>query len=68
MTEEANIQVQFTHSVKISDTARGIRIDVHVWANSQTDAVIEAFSTYQDCQNLAKARGIQLAPVEVVAK
>jgi hypothetical protein len=32
--EEITIPVQFTHSVKISDTSKGIRIDVHVYANS----------------------------------
>jgi hypothetical protein len=34
VNEENEIQVQYTHSIKIEDTAKGIRIDVHVYANS----------------------------------
>ena len=34
MSSEETIPVQYTHSIKIEDTAKGIRIDVHVYANS----------------------------------
>ncbi len=39
MSSEETIPVQYTHSIKIADTAKGItakgiRIDVHVYANS----------------------------------
>lgn len=66
--EESNIPEQFTHSVKISETAKGIRIDVHVYANSRESAVAEAFLTYQDAIREANKLGIVLAPVEVKEK
>jgi hypothetical protein len=31
MTENIEIPTQYTHSVRVSDTAKGIRIDVHVY-------------------------------------
>jgi hypothetical protein len=34
MTQQEEIPVQYTHSIKVEDTAKGIRIDVHVYANS----------------------------------
>jgi hypothetical protein len=66
--EEAEIPTQFTHSVKISDTAKGIRLDVHVWANDMKTAVEGAFQTYQDARNTAAALDIALAPIEVKEK
>jgi hypothetical protein len=39
MTEEAAIQQQHTHSIKLSETAKGIRIDVHVYANTTGEAI-----------------------------
>ena len=68
MAEEGIIPVQFTHSVKISDTAKGIRIDVHVWANDMETAVLRAFNTYDFAKETAEIRGIPLAPVEITTK
>ena len=34
MSSEETIPVQYTHSIKVEDTAKGIRIVVHVYANS----------------------------------
>jgi hypothetical protein len=33
------ISVQFTHSIKIEDTAKGIRISIHVYTNDIQTAV-----------------------------
>ena len=68
MIELAEIPTQFTHSVKISDTAKGIRIDVHVYANDKETAVLQAFDTYTFAKETAEIREIQLAPVEVWTK
>ena len=68
MTEEATTVPVFSHSVKLSDTAKGLRIDVHVWANDRTTAVEEAFETYLLAKVAADQNKIPLAPVEVVAK
>jgi hypothetical protein len=65
MTEEATIPVQFSHSVKLSDTAKGLRIDVHVYANDAGTAITQAFQTYEGAKGEAIFRKIPLAPVEV---
>lgn len=66
--EEAEIRQIYSHSVKLSDTAKGIRIDVHVWANDMTTAVEQAFETYELARITAKDSNIPVAPVEVIAK
>lgn len=63
--EEVSVPTQFTHSVKISETAKGIRIDVHVYANSMSDAVHQAFTMYKMAEDRAKHDKIVIAPVEV---
>ena len=59
---------QSTHQVKLEDTAKGIRISVHVYATSADAAVSQAFKVYQMCQTEADLRKIQLAPIEVLKK
>jgi hypothetical protein len=46
MTSE-DIPTQYTHSIKLEDTAKGIRISVHVYANNRQTALTEALNTYQ---------------------
>jgi hypothetical protein len=64
MTEEAAIQQQYTHSIKLSETAKGIRIDVHVYANTTGEAIEQAFTTYLKAKVMAIDNKIPLAPVE----
>jgi hypothetical protein len=47
------IPQQYTHSVKIEDTAKGIRLSVHVYANSSGEAMEEAFNTYLKAKMVA---------------
>jgi len=68
MSSEIPNMVQYTHSVKIEDSAKGIRISVHVYANNQASAINDAFETYMACRLLAKEKNIPLAPVEVNGK
>jgi hypothetical protein len=58
------IPQQCTHSVKIEDTAKGIRLSVHVYANSSGEAMEEAFNTYLKAKRVAMDNKIALAPVE----
>jgi hypothetical protein len=58
------IPQQCTHSVKIEDTAKGIRLSVHVYANSSGEAMEEAFNTYLKAKMVAMDNKIPLAPVE----
>jgi len=65
MSDDVVIPTQFTHSIKISDTAKGIRIDVHIYANDQQTALDEAFEMYINARDMAKTKDITLAPIEV---
>lgn len=62
------IPVQFTHSVKIEETAKGIRISVHVYTNDQQKAIQQAFDTYVTSRAYAKNLDIPLAPFEISKK
>ena len=55
----------FTHSLKIEDSAKGIRLSVHVYANDMKTAVKEAFELYGNARAVAEDNEIPLAPVEV---
>jgi hypothetical protein len=68
MAEEVEIPTQFTHSVKLEQTAKGLRVTVHVYANDRKTAVDEAFGLYQDAEERAEDLAIPLAPVEVVTR
>jgi hypothetical protein len=50
----AEIPVQYAHSVKIEDTAKGIRLSVHVYANGLETAVNEAIKLYQATKQKAE--------------
>ena len=57
-------QPQYTHSIKIEDTAKGIRLSVHVYANSTGEAIEQAFTAYLKAKITAVDNKITLAPVE----
>ena len=63
--QEFDFGEQFTHSVKLSDTAKGIRIDVHVYASDKDTAVAEAFDTYIHARDMATSHNIPVAPIEI---
>ena len=65
MSSEVTIPTQFTHDLKIDDTAKGIRISVHVYANTMEAAVGEAFNMYLSARAAAVKGNIELAPIEV---
>jgi len=64
MTSEETIPVQYTHSIKIEDTAKGIRLSVHVYANSTGEAIEQAFTMYLKVKMTAIDNKIPLAPVD----
>jgi hypothetical protein len=61
-------QPQYTHSIKIEDTAKGIRLSVHVYANTSGEAIEQAFNTYLKAKITAVDNKIPLAPVEEIKK
>ena len=64
MTATMPEQPQYTHSIKLEDTAKGIRLSVHVYANSTNDAIEKAFTMYLKARQTAMDSKIPLAPVD----
>jgi hypothetical protein len=58
-------QQEFTHCLKLEETAKGVRISVHVYANSEEQVIQEAFNTYLKAKITAIDNKIPLAPVEI---
>ena len=56
--------VTFSHSLKLEETAKGIRISVHVYANDHEKAIEESFNMYLKAKMTAIDSKIPLAPVE----
>jgi hypothetical protein len=54
----------YTHSLKLEETAKGLRISVHVYTNDQEKAIEEAFNTYLKAKMTAMDNKIPLAPVD----
>ncbi len=54
----------YSHSIKIEDTAKVIRLSVHVYANSTGEAIEQAFNTYLKAKMTAMDNKIRLALVE----
>jgi hypothetical protein len=48
MTSTASMPEQpaYSHSLKLEETAKGVRISVHIYANTSGKAIEEAFNTY----------------------
>ena len=63
-----NQGVVYPYSIKISDTAKGIRLDVHTYANTEDDVIDRAFRTYLRARQKAMDNHIPLAPVEANSK
>ena len=55
---------QFSHSVKIEQTAKGARISVHVYSNNQDEAVSQALQIYGAVQDRLEREGHAVAPIE----
>lgn len=66
MTSNASMPEQpvYSHSIKIEDTAKGIRLSIHVYANTSGEAIEQAFNTYLKAKMTAIDNKIPLAPVE----
>jgi hypothetical protein len=64
----AEIPVQFTHSVKLSETAQGVRVDVHVYANDREIALQEALRTYESMKQMLETDDIPIAPMMIKSK
>jgi hypothetical protein len=54
----------FSHSVKLEQTARGIRVNVHVSSNNFKDARMESTELFLKVQEDMKIHGLPIAPIE----
>jgi hypothetical protein len=59
-TEKEN-DTTFTHSIKIEETAKGIRVHVHVYGNDQQETIISTLSTYEKTLAMFKEKGRTMA-------
>ena len=57
-------QPAYSHSLKLEETAKGVRISVHIYANSSGEAIEQAFQTYLKAKMTAIDNKIPLAPVD----
>ena len=62
---EVELPAQYTHSVKLEETAKGVRVHVHAYANGQSNAIFEAVETLINTRKELEGRDVVLAPVEV---
>jgi hypothetical protein len=56
---------QFSHSVKIEQSAKGARVTVHVLGNSQQEAMDQAIQMYSSVRKRLEEEGHILSPIEV---
>jgi hypothetical protein len=61
MSNQELIQT-FSHSIKIEETSKGIRIHVHVYGNDQEETIISALSTYEKTLAMFKEKGQSWLP------
>lgn len=64
MTASMPEQPAYSHSIKIEDTAKGIRLSVHVYANNSGEAIEQAFNTYLKAKITAIDNKIIIAPMD----
>ena len=62
--QESIIPTTYTHSLKLEETAKGIRISVHVYANDTETVIEETFKTYLKAKQTSRYNKIQLVPME----
>ena len=60
---EENSSVNYTHSVKTEDTAKGLRFHVHVYGNGAEETALQALKTYESAVDFFKKKGHIIAPM-----
>jgi flagellar capping protein FliD len=68
MSGEVQIKfpAQFSHSVRIEQTAKGARITVRVFTNNQQEAINQAIQMYGEAKRRLEAEGHKIAPIEAI--
>jgi hypothetical protein len=55
----------FSHSVKLEQTAKGVRVTVHVSSDNFHDARMQSTELFIKIQEDLKIQGVPLAPIEL---
>ena len=63
--EKASTIPQFTHSLKLEESAKDVRISVHVYTNGRDTAINEAIATYLETKQRCEKEKIQIALMEI---
>ncbi len=63
--EQTKLQLQFTHSAKLTSTAKGVRIDVHCYGNSSEEVRQQLLKTYVGIETDLRNHCIPIAPIEL---
>lgn len=53
----------YTHSIKVEETAKGLRIHVHVYGNGETETIESILGTYEKTIARFKEQGHVIAPM-----
>jgi hypothetical protein len=64
-SESSEIPTQFSHSVKIEQTAKGARVTVHVNANNAPEAMEVSINLYRATKLELERQKEVVAPVEI---
>ena len=62
---ETEIPTQFSHSVKLEQTAKGLRITVHVNANNGLEAMEQSINLYRATKLELERLNEVVAPMEI---
>lgn len=65
---ETEFPQQFSHDVKVEQSAKGARVTVHVFAMSKDEAIRQAVELYRSTIEALKAEKLEVAPIEVKEK
>jgi hypothetical protein len=57
-----------SHSLKLEESAKDVRISVHVYTNGRDTAINEAIATYLETRLKAEKEKIKVAPMDVISK
>ena len=60
-------QKQFSHSVKLEETAKGVRVSTHVYADTAEHARQEALKVYLGIVHDLQSHDVRLAPMNAAA-
>ena len=58
-------QFQFSHSAKLTSTAKGVRIDVHCYGNSSEEVRQQLLKMYVGIETDLRNHSIPIAPIEL---